>query len=94
MRVGCVSLLHILRRMIASDISVPFSLQGYAPQPPGLRHLRVRRLLRVNLIFLTCILVRDLMFHLDLDQYSGFMGQPQNDTAYRERSVLQSLLNI
>ena len=34
MRVGCVCSLHILRQMIASGTRVPFSLQGYAPQPP------------------------------------------------------------
>ena len=34
MLVGCVCSLHILRQMIASEIRVPFSLQGYAPQPP------------------------------------------------------------
>ena len=34
MRVGLCMRTRILRQMIASEVSGPFSLQGYAPQTP------------------------------------------------------------
>ena len=34
MRVGLCRLTTILRQMITSEVSGPFSLQGYAPQTP------------------------------------------------------------